>query len=446
VIHRPDLALRGLAALAAVAVSMPATATAAEKSIWGPLTLAGGQSAFPTYAQLGVDTFQTQLTWDSVARTRPADPTNPDDPAYRWPAALTTASQQAAANGIRLALLVTGVPGWANSNRSRIWAPTDPADFADFLTAAARRYSKVRRWMIWGEPNMAVRFQPQAADSGVSARAYAPMLDAAYGALKRVSLRNIVIGGMTWTGGDVKPSQFLRELKLPDGTRPRLDWFGHNPYPYRVPRLSSTPIGGFRDISDLDTFGREIDRAYGASPSRPVPIWLSEFMIQSDQPSEAFANFVTRESQADWLTAGFRIADRLHARVSGMGWFSFADQPPAAGSAHWGLVTSNFDRKPAYHAFAAAPSERDAPRVTAAHEVRRSTLAGPGLSIRLSPRTPGLHSVQLRRGARVLAVARTTSSRASTLRLRRSGLAVGRYVIRVTSPRGSTIALPLRVS
>lgn len=124
-----------------------------------------------------------QLNWDKVAQARPTDPTDPSDPAYRWPDQIGTAYVQGATNGIRLALLVSGTPGRANGGRDRVWAPSDPQDFGNFLTAAAKKYSSVRRWMIWGEPNMAVRFKPQQADSGVSARAYAPMLEAAYSAL-----------------------------------------------------------------------------------------------------------------------------------------------------------------------------------------------------------------------------------------------------------------------
>lgn len=39
--------------------------------------------------------------------------------------------------------------------------------------------------MIWGEPNRSDRFQPEG--NPTAARAYAPLLDAAYVALKRVS-------------------------------------------------------------------------------------------------------------------------------------------------------------------------------------------------------------------------------------------------------------------
>ena len=49
-------------------------ALAAEKAIWGPGTLPGGASSFPTYRELGVDTLQLQIYWSDVAPTRPRDP------------------------------------------------------------------------------------------------------------------------------------------------------------------------------------------------------------------------------------------------------------------------------------------------------------------------------------------------------------------------------------
>lgn len=199
---------RGLVcALCVVALTLVAgasTAAAAEKAIWGPVTLPSGGSAFPTYRDLGVDTFQYTLNWATVAPQRPANPANPDDGSYRWPAELDQAVAAAAASRINVALLVTRSPSWANGGRSQIHAP-DPGAYAEFVAAASRRYPSVKRWMIWGEPNRSDRFQPNSEGAPESARAYAPILDAAYGSLKGVSPRNIVIGGMTWTGGEVKP-------------------------------------------------------------------------------------------------------------------------------------------------------------------------------------------------------------------------------------------------
>lgn len=336
------------AAIATLALAaFPAGAGAAEKAIWGPLTLPNGQDAFPLYKQLGVKTFQIQLDWSQVAPTRPKRPTSFRDPAYVWPANISQAIRAARARRIKVAILVNRTPGWANGGREPIWAPRRSKDFGRFVRAASRRYPSVRRWMIWGEPNRSDRFQPNKRGKPTSARVYARLLDAAYSGLKRASKRNVVIGGMTWTGGDVHPKQFLRWLKLPNGRRPRLDWYGHNPFPFRYPNLKEEPLsGGWRDISDVDTFSREVARAF---PGRPR-LWLSEFTVQSDQRSSIFDLYVNQDEQARWLSAAYRIARRVH-RVAGLGWLSLLDQAPAPLSSHWGLMTADGTPKPALEAY-----------------------------------------------------------------------------------------------
>jgi len=321
-----------------------------QKLIWGPTHLPDGASAFPTYDELGADVYQIQLRWPEAAPTRPASPTDPADPSYRWPADLDFAISQAKEHGIDVAILVTHSPAWANGGRGHLWAP-DPPDFARFLTAAAHRYPSVHRWMIWGEPNRADRFLPNRANSPIGPRRYAPLLDAAYGALKAASPDNIVIGGDTFTGGDVKPEQFIQWMKLPSGQPPRLDWYGHNPYPFRFPDIHAGPIrGGWRDLSDLDTLADEVDRAYRGRGVRPR-LWLSEFTVQSDHTSAVFEAFVSQASQARWLTAGYETADQV-PQVEGLGWFTLLDQAGGADAAHWGLLTSDGrTRKPAFHAY-----------------------------------------------------------------------------------------------
>jgi hypothetical protein len=326
--------------------------TEVEKLIWGPTRLPDGRSAFPTYDQLGVDFFQIQLRWPDAAPTRPASPEDPADPAYRWPAELGYAISQAKAHGIEVAVLVTRSPSWANGGRGPLWAPR-PADFAQFLTAASRRYPEIRRWMIWGEPNRVDRFLPNAPGSPLAPRRYASLLDAAYGALKAVSPDNVVIGGMTFTGGDVKPPQFIQWMRLPSGQPPRIDWYGHNPYPFRFPRISKAPHpGGWRDVSDLDTLADEVNRASRSGGQRPR-LWLSEFTVQSDHTSRVFKAYVSRQSQARWLTAGYAAAEQV-AQVEGLGWFTLLDQAGGALAGHWGLLTSDGRiEKPAFHAYQA---------------------------------------------------------------------------------------------
>jgi hypothetical protein len=342
----------------------PAARAGALKAIWGPTELEAGNavcldpdvrcSAFPVYRRLGVDVFQYQIHWDEIAPTRPEHPRDPDDPAYDW-GALDRIAAEAERYGIRLALLVQRAPSWANGGRPPIWAPRDPRAFADFLYAASRHLPSVHTWMIWGEPARAENFRPMPVNSPVGPRRYALLLDAAYGALKAASPTNVVVGGMTLNGGSVMPTLFARYLRLPNGRPPRMDLWGHNPFDGRFPNLADEPIGRFRGFNDIDTFYREI-RAYYRRGHRKVPrLWISEWTVISDKPSRIFLRFyVSAPEQARWLRAAFAIA-RHAPYVAGMAWFTLLDEPPAPGSANWGLLRSDGTRKPSYGAYKNVP-------------------------------------------------------------------------------------------
>ena len=322
------------------------------KLIWGPVTLPNGRSAFPVYRRLGVDVFQIDLNWADAAPTRPTDPENPNDLAYRWPQELSDAVGQARASGIKICLLVQDAPGWANGGRPSQWAPTSPNDFADFLIAASRRYPQAHLWMIWGEPNRPGNFAPMPPHSPVGPRRYALLLNAAYHGLKRASRANIVIGGDTWSFGNVEPADFVRWMRLPGGRPPPLDYYGHNPFSRRFPNLRERPyFPGGRDINDIDTLEAQLRRTY----HRQVPLWLSEFTVSSDHPNRAFDFAVSRKQQARWLTAAFRLANSA-SYVAGMGWFDLIDEAPSvSGGLTTGLMTWNLKPKPAFYAYEHAP-------------------------------------------------------------------------------------------
>jgi hypothetical protein len=325
------------------------------KAIWGPVRLSDGRSAFPSYQRLGVEVLQHQLRWERVASRRPQNARNPADPAYAWGADIDEAIARAGEIGAEVALLVTGTPGWANHGRDWHWAPADAADFGDFAAAASRRYPKVRIWMVWGEPNRPDRFRPAGRRA---APKYARLLDSAYAALHEADEDDVVVGGMTFAAGFPRPARFLRQILLPDGRPPRLDWYGHNPYSNSYPDLSEDPVpGGYRDLSDLDTLAREVHRHWSVTHRRPR-LWLSEFTIQSDRPSRIFRRAVSRASQARWLTQGFKVA-RESGVVAGLGWFSLVDQlPETADSSHWGLLTTDGKPKASFHAYRRVPGGR----------------------------------------------------------------------------------------
>src|SRR4051812_49225232 len=153
---------RGRWALFAAVVALLAVAPAQarvnpKKAIWGPVAV-NGELQFPLYQRLGVGIFQDYLPWREIATKRPAHPTDPSDPAYRWPATVDTAVREAKASGIKVSLLIQVTPSWANAGGPGSRAPKSSKDLADFVTAAAKRYPTVHLWMIWGEPSKAVNF------------------------------------------------------------------------------------------------------------------------------------------------------------------------------------------------------------------------------------------------------------------------------------------------
>ena len=342
-----------LASAVAILLGVFATAAAARagvpKLIWGPVTLPNGESAFSIYHRLGVDVFQIDLNWALTAPVRPANPKRASDPAYQWPAQLDLAVSEARRYRIKICLLVQDTPAWANGGRSIAWAPNDPSDYADFLTAAAHRYPSVRLWMIWGEPNRNGNFEPMPAHSKTGPRRYALLLNAAFHALKGVSKAETVIGGDTWSFGTVEPADFVEWMRLPSGKPPPLDYYGHNPFSIRFPDLAQNPyFPGGRDINDIDTLHAQLGRIY----HHPVKLWLSEFTVSSDHPNRAFSFSVSRRQQANWLAAAYRLVNSV-SYVAGLGWFNLIDEAPLPRRQNLtnGLMTYTLVPKPAFYAY-----------------------------------------------------------------------------------------------
>jgi hypothetical protein len=354
-----------LVALAAVGACAPTAiaSRADKKAIWGPVTV-NGRSAFPMYRDLGVGIFQTGLNWAAVAPTRPHHARDPGDGAYRWPADLDYAIAQAARYRMRILLQVSRAPTWANGGRAENDPPRDVGDWARFMTAAARRYPSVHLWMIWGEPNglpnngslvpaphNALRLTPEQA---AAPHRYARMLDASYGALKRVSRRNLVIGGNTFSGGDIPSRLWIRNLQLPGGRAPRMDLYGHNPFSARAPNLANPAMdpsvgkpAWIVDFSDLGRLSRLVDTKLARG--HKIRLFLSEWMIPTGVDSEL--NFhTTRAVQARWIRAGWRIV-RRSSFIYALGWIHLFDDPP--GGSMSGLLDAEGRPKPGYFAFRA---------------------------------------------------------------------------------------------
>jgi hypothetical protein len=301
--------------------------------------------------------FQTQVRWDVIAPTRPANPTDPNDPAYVWPGYIDRQITEAAQFGMTTAIQIIGTPAWASGSGIRNDAPTNPADFGHFAEAIARRYPSVHLWLVWGEPNGKRTFHPVVGAKATSntklnkrqqraPRIYAQMLDAAYQGLKNANPGNLVIGGNTFQGAGhpvIRTYQWLRYLKLPGGGRPRMDMWGHNPYSYERPNLKDPPSERGRvEFSDLGRLLKALDKVY----KRPkLKLFLSEWGVPTgfDQDQQFR---VKKKEAVKWVKAAMKIV-RKQRRIYTLGWVI----PVDTARNPQGLLDRSLRPKPTYFAF-----------------------------------------------------------------------------------------------
>jgi hypothetical protein len=350
----PKISARGLILLGAcaLAAAFPSVAAGFSKAIWGPVSR-DGVNQFPLYHELGVSIYETQLNWSQTAPAEPLDPTDPTDPAYRWPVALQRAIAGARAYRMRVLIQVIDSPAWANGgHRVRGWAPLQAGTFVAFVKAAARRYPSVRLWMIWGEPTKFGNFLPLAGAAPgkpldraqrAADRLYAEMVDGAYGVLKRLDRRNLVIGGCTYTTGTIDTQEWIENMRLPDGRAPRMDMYAHNPFSYTSPRFTHlrVPFGEVQ-FANLPLLAGWVDRYL----HKGLPLFLSEWTIPT-RIDRTFNFWVDPNLAAQWVTEALQES-RGWRRIYALGWVNvYDDLPTTAG----GLLTQKGTPKPDFYAF-----------------------------------------------------------------------------------------------
>ena len=291
--------------------------------------------------RLGVDVVRYTLRWDAIATSRPASARDHRDFAYDWSQA-DAVLRGLRRHGIQPLVTLYGTPRWANGGFAANRAPTSSRAFGDFARAAASRYSWIRLWAIWNEPNRSQWLQP------VSAVTYVrKLLNPAYVAIHAVIPSARVGGGMSAPragAGGLSPVTWIKELgKL----RARLDAYAHHPYPGQ-PQVE-TPWGPGCDkcttitMADLERLVTLVHKNLGQSKR----IWLTEFGYQTNPP-DIFLG-VSPTKQAEYVaSAARRVASAPF--VDMLIYFLVQDDAADEG---WqsGLITAKGVKKPSYAAF-----------------------------------------------------------------------------------------------
>ncbi len=303
---------------------------------FGPGTL---NQRLATFKRLGVPIVRFTLRWNEVAQRRPANPTSPRDPAYdwrRWDRVLNGLRRY----GLTPVLTLVGTPAWANGGRSPNYAPPRPRDFRRFATAAARRYSWVRYWLIWNEPNKRLWLRPTRSAIYVN-----HLLNPAYEAIHAVLPHARVGGGATGprgAAGGVAPVTWVRGMAA---ARAKFDAYAHHPYPSTPAETPSS--GGCKNCPSITMATIRkllilVRRSFG-----PKPVWLTEYGYQTNPP-DTFLGVPPKRQATNVSLAAMRVW-RL-PRVTMLIQYLYRDEP-VLSRFQTGLVFADDRWKPSLQAF-----------------------------------------------------------------------------------------------
>jgi hypothetical protein len=313
--------------------------------------------------------FRAVVTWADVAKTKPANPANAFDPAYKLDDVdqLVRDAQQ---RGMEVLLTIWGTPKWANGGKGPAYLPKNLNDLKTFARALAQRYSGryagfpyVRFYSVWNESNLQLFLAPQydAKGRSVGPALYARLYAAAYSGLKAGNPRAQVAIGETSSHGRDKalagqsgthsPGRFA-QLVAKANPRLKFDAWAHHPYPYPV-NMKPTQKVRWPNVSlaSLPQFEKSLDVWF---KRKGVPVWITEYGHET-KPGEPHG--VTESQQAAYIKQALSIVKK-DQRVQMFVWFVFQDTTTSLWQS--GLYRLNGAPKPGRAAFASAARALDA--------------------------------------------------------------------------------------
>jgi hypothetical protein len=267
--------------------------------------------------------------------------------------------RKAKSQRVKLLLTLWQTPCWASSapaklrrhcsgewwNRDvQLYAPQRFRDYAHALAFLADRYgSDVKAWEIWTEPNSRSCYR----DRRMSVpRSYAKLVRTAYPLAKRANPRaTIVAGGLMWAD-----YEFTRRL-YEAGIKGSFDALSIHPY-----SDDRSPLARGRDEYIRGSYIRGVPavhrtmRSYGDRR----PLWLTEFGWNTStiRGSSGWLNGVSARRQAIFVGQALKQL-REWRYVRAAIYYELIDTGKDRGDAlsNFGLLQSNYSKKPAYGAF-----------------------------------------------------------------------------------------------
>jgi polysaccharide biosynthesis protein PslG len=287
------------------------------------------------FKALGVRWVRFDFNWDDIQHS--------GRNSYNW-TKYDGVVDAANARGIKILGMIAYTPPWARPNNcdTMFCPPKNLNDYSNFVSQTVTRYKSknVHYWEIWNEPNL-VRFWQPTPD----AARYTQLLQGAYKAAKSANPESVIISGglspATDNGSNIAPRTFVTRM-YDNGAQGDFDALGHHPYcfegeefncPYQYAEWSA-----WSQMIDTNPSLRSIMTARGDGGK---PIWATEFGAPTANNSRA----VSESKQAQMVTDAYTLF-RSYDWSGALFWFNYKD-----GSENFGLLRSDYTRKPSYDAY-----------------------------------------------------------------------------------------------
>lgn len=277
------------------------------------------------------------VQWNLAAPERPANASDPFDPAYKLDD-IDEALRNAQSADMEVMLTISGTPGWANGGTTPNHMPKRLADLTAFARAIAARYSGrypgypfVRFWSVWNEPNLTQFLTPQFNSKGksIAPANYAKLYAAAYAGLKAGNpLAQVAIGETSARGSDkpggARPNHTpgtFAELVAKANPRLKFNAWAQHPYPTN-PGSPPTQLLKWPNVSlkSLPRFDASLKTWF---KRKSVPIWITEYGYQTRPPDTLGVPWST---QSKYISQAINLA-KGYSFVGMFIWFVYQDDP-----------------------------------------------------------------------------------------------------------------------
>ncbi len=329
-----------------------------------PVTPPSGlQARVNVLASTGAKVTRVDLYWGATAPTRPANPTDHWDSAYKWQWADTMFSQLQTA-GITPIVTTWNGPAWATGGKSTgapTWnanAPVNAQDYANFMQAVATRYNgttvipgfgpvMVKFYEVWNEPNLQMYFRPQykgkKGKKPLAGKKYVQMVNLTTPLVKAANPAATVIAGATGPKGKSNSTgrgtiDWYRDMKK-SGLK-KYDAVSQHIYPAAAP-LTKTPA-----VPSWATFNKVVQAVNALPGGRSKKIYITESSYTTAATPYRKVK-VTPQQQARYLTQIWKLPVVKSKRVPVVIWFQVQDNVNWPG----GLFLDSGGSKPSLAAF-----------------------------------------------------------------------------------------------